>query len=85
MLENIVKTPLNYTGNKSRILDQLIQFFPKEIDRFVDLCCGGASVGLNVKANSVVCIDINSYVIDLLRTLKFYSEKTIINKVENII
>jgi len=85
MLENIVKTPLNYTGNKSRILDQLIQFFPKKIDRFVDLCCGGASVGLNVKANNIVCIDINSYVIDLLRTLKIYSERTIINKIETII
>ncbi|GHT34076.1 hypothetical protein FACS189427_00760 [Planctomycetales bacterium] len=84
---NIVKTPLNYTGNKSRILGQILPLFPKKINRFVDLCCGGASVGLNVLSRSqdVICIDINQNVIELLKTLKIFPETTIVKKVEGII
>lgn len=83
----IIKTPLNYTGNKSRVLDQILPLFPNKINRFVDLCCGGGSVGLNVlnRANEVVCLDINKEVITLLQTLLLYPEKAIINKIENII
>ncbi len=80
-----IKSPLNYTGNKSRLLDQIIPFFPKKINRFVDLCCGGASVGLNVEADNVLCFDVNHNVIDLLKTLKTYGEGKIIEKMENII
>lgn len=82
-----IKTPLNYTGNKSRLLDQILPLFPNKINRFVDLCCGGGSVGLNVlnKAAEVVCLDINKEVITLLQTLLLYPEKAIINKIENII
>ncbi len=81
----MIKSPLNYTGNKSRLLDQIIPFFPKKISRFVDLCCGGASVGLNVEADNILCLDLNKEVIDLLRTLKTYGESKIIEKVEQIL
>lgn len=83
----IIKTPLNYTGNKSRLLDQILPLFPSKINRFIDLCCGGGSVGLNVlnKAAEVVCLDINKEVITLLQTLLLYPEKAIINKMESII
>ena len=85
--DNFVKTPLNYTGNKSRLLDQILPLFPKKINRFVDLCCGGASVGLNVISNTqeVICLDINKSVIELLQTLQMFSEKSIVSKVEEII
>ena len=43
-----IKSPLNYTGNKYRLLNQFEKFFPKEIDTFVDLFCGGATVGLSL-------------------------------------
>lgn len=84
---NIIKTPLNYTGNKSRLLDQILPLFPKKINRFVDLCCGGASIGLNVIEHSkeVICLDINKSVIELLQTLQMFSEKSIVSKVEDII
>jgi DNA adenine methylase/adenine-specific DNA-methyltransferase len=87
LIPNITKTPLNYTGNKSRILDQILPLFPKKTNRFVDLCCGGASVGLNVadRAEEVVCLDINKEVICILQTLLLFPEKSIITKVEDII
>lgn len=86
-VNNIIKTPLNYTGNKSRLLDQILPLFPRKINRFIDLCCGGGSVGLNVlnNASEVVCLDINKEVITLLQTLLLYPEKAIINKMESII
>jgi DNA adenine methylase/adenine-specific DNA-methyltransferase len=86
MQENI-KSPLNYTGNKSRLIDQFAPHFPKKMNKFVDLCCGGASVGLNFlnRANEVFCFDINNYVIELLKTLQKFSYSKIENKSEVII
>jgi DNA adenine methylase Dam len=81
----MIKSPLNYTGNKSRLLDQLFPLFPQKIDKFVDMCCGGASVGLNANAKYVICFDSNSKVIELLQTLRFLSEKKIVDKVEEFI
>ena len=52
-----IKSPLNYTGNKYRILPQLEKYFPKNTEVFVDLFCGGATVGFNVKADKIIMID----------------------------
>ena len=49
-----MKTPLNYTGNKSRLISQFMNYFPKDVDVFVDLFCGGATVGLSVSAKKVI-------------------------------
>jgi len=52
-----MKTPLNYTGNKSRLIDQFINHFPDNVGVFVDLFCGGATVGLSVNAKKIIFID----------------------------
>ena len=44
----LIKSPINYTGNKFRILNQIQPYFPKNIGTMVDLFCGGATVGINV-------------------------------------
>lgn len=36
-----VKSPLNYTGGKFKLLPQLLEIFPKDINTFVDLFAGG--------------------------------------------
>lgn len=71
----MILSPLNYTGNKSRLLTQLLPLFPVGINRFVDVCCGGASVGINASAKQILCIDSNIAVIELLRTLQHMSER----------
>lgn len=63
---NYIKSPLNYTGNKFRILDQIQNVFPQKIDCMVDLFCGGATVGLNVNAKKIYFIDNNERIINLL-------------------
>jgi hypothetical protein len=47
--------------------------------------CGGASVGLNANAKHVVCFENNKKVVELLQTLRFFSEKLIIDKIERFI
>lgn len=65
-----VKSPLNYTGGKHKLLPQLTKLLPKNINTFYDVFAGGANVGINADAKSVVCIEKNSYVVDLLRLLQ---------------
>ncbi|WKZ23760.1 MAG: Dam family site-specific DNA-(adenine-N6)-methyltransferase [Candidatus Dojkabacteria bacterium] len=60
-----IKSPLNYTGGKYKLLPQITKFFPDEIETFYDVFCGGANVGINVNCKNVVCIDKDSHVIDL--------------------
>lgn len=65
-----VKSPLNYTGGKHRLLPQLVPLFPSSIDSFYDVFCGGANVGINVTGENIVCIDKDKNVIDLLNLIK---------------
>jgi DNA adenine methylase Dam len=51
------KSPLNYTGNKYKLLPQILPLFPKEIDTFYDLFCGAATVSINVKAKKIIAND----------------------------
>lgn len=36
-----VKSPLNYTGGKYKLLPQLLELLPKQVNTFVDLFAGG--------------------------------------------
>lgn len=65
----LVKSPLNYTGGKFKLLPQLLPLFPKDINLFVDGFTGGANVIANVKAKDKVAIDINPQLIELLNFL----------------
>lgn len=80
-----MKTPLNYTGNKSRLMDQFKNHFPNDIGVFVDLFCGGATVGLSVNAKKVIFIDNNKNVIYLLKHLSKYNFNTLLNRLEILV
>ena len=81
----LIKSPLNYTGNKYRILEQIIPLFPKKINCMIDLFCGGATVGLNVKAKKVIFVDSNPRVIDLLIYLSKHNFEDLMIKFDSII
>lgn len=51
---NYIKSPLNYTGGKGKLLSQILPLFPKNIDILVDLFCGGGNLGINANALKVV-------------------------------
>lgn len=60
-----IKSPLNYTGGKYRLLDRILPAFPQEYDRFVDLFAGGFNVGINVDAPVIYANDQITYLIEL--------------------
>ncbi len=55
----LIQSPLNYTGGKFKLLPQILPLFPANVDIFVDLFCGGANVGVNVKSNKTILNDTN--------------------------
>ena len=65
-----VKSPLNYTGGKSKLLPQILPLFPDKVGTFIDLFCGGCNVGSNVNADKVVYNDYMSQIIELFKNWK---------------
>ena len=55
----MVKSLLNYYGNKFRELPSLISLFPNNVGVFYDVFCGGLDVSLNMSANKVIANDKN--------------------------
>lgn len=66
----MTQSPLNYTGGKFKLLPQILPLFPKDIDTFVDLFCGGCSVGLNVDCKKVIYNDLDEHLLYLYNTFK---------------
>lgn len=74
---------MNYIGGKYKLLPQILPLFPKKICVFIDLFCGGANVGMNVKSKKVVFNDNLSYLIDLYRAFQTIPKAEILQHIEN--
>lgn len=68
--EDLIKSPLNYVGGKFKLLPQILPLFPDNINTFYDMFCGGCNVGVNIKANKIVCNDKEQVVINLMNDWK---------------
>lgn len=80
-----IRSCLNYTGGKYKLLNQILPLFPEDIDRFVDVFCGGANVAINVNARVISCYDKINELIELFNYIKGNKIESIINDIENII
>lgn len=67
------RSPFFYVGDKFKLLPQLKENFPKEIDRFIEPFCGGGSVFLNTTAKQYLLNDIDSNMVALHKMLIAYS------------
>ena len=65
MEQNFIKSPLNYTGGKYKLLSQLTPLFPKEINTFCEPFAGGFNVSLNINANQYILNDSCKELMDL--------------------
>lgn len=81
----LIKSPLNYTGGKFKLLPQILPLFPNNINTFIDLFTGGCNVGVNVNANKIVCNDIETAAINLLNSLKSITSEVALSKVKETI
>lgn len=77
----MIKSPLNYTGSKFKLLDQLIPLFPSDTKVFADMFTGGGNVGVNVKADKVVCNDILEHTITMYQVFKEYDTQYILDEI----
>ena len=84
MDQQFVNGPFNYLGNKYKQLPQLFSFFP-ESAVFVDLFCGGGSVGINSNSKKVIFNDSSKQLMALYRYFKTHDVKDIIEQIEQLI
>jgi DNA adenine methylase len=66
MYEPVIK----WSGSKRSQAEEILKYFPKEIDTYYEPFCGGASVlrrllDSDIKVNHYVCSDLNVGLIDL--------------------
>lgn len=83
--DTLVKSPLNYTGGKYKLLPQLLEKFPKNFSTFIDLFGGGFNVGANIETKLVIYNDKNKDVSKIVELFCNYSAYEITEKVEKII
>ena len=83
--QNLIPSPLNYTGGKFKLLPQILPHFPTQMDTFLDLFSGGCNVGINVNANKVVFNDNSPYLLHLFNTFKNLGKETMLGMIEEII
>ena len=67
---NIKRSPMFYVGDKYKLIKEIKQYFPENINTFIEPFVGGGTVFLNTKANQYVLNDIDKYVYKLHKFLK---------------
>lgn len=85
MSNNFIKSPLNYTGGKHKLLPQLIPLFPigGGGNQFVDLFTGGGNVVANIKGYKRIANDLDNNVIKIFKAFQEYSINDIIRYIKN--
>lgn len=85
-MNTYVKSPINYVGNKYKLLPQLIPLFPNHICTFVDLFAGSGTVLINSNAQRYIYNDINYYIAEIFEGFcNADNAEEIIKEIEKII
>lgn len=79
------KSPMNYIGGKYKLLPQIEPLFPKDINKMVDLFCGGCDVSSNIIAKEVYANDINDFVIGIFKEFQKRNIDELLNEIDKII
>lgn len=80
-----IKSPLNYTGGKYKILESVVEAFPRNIKTFVDVFAGGFNVGINVSAERIICNDQITYLIGLFQLFQKTEINELLKQIRGII
>ena len=68
-MNKIKRSPLFYMGDKYKLMNQLIDLFPAEVDSFYEPFVGGGTVFLNVNANKYYLNDIDKNLVNIHKFL----------------
>lgn len=69
MSNKIKRSPLFYVGDKYKLMKQLVNLFPKEINNFYEPFVGGGTVFLNIQAKKYFLNDIDMHLINIHKLL----------------
>jgi len=69
MNRKIRRSPLFYVGDKYKLMKQLTNLFPEEINNFYEPFVGGGTVFLNIEAKKYYLNDINEHLISIHKFL----------------
>ena len=84
--EEYIKSPLNYSGSKNYIIDQIIEQLPSSMEVFVDAMGGAFNVGINVSgAGTVIYNEYNPFVYEIVDMLLSSDKEEVITKVQEIV
>lgn len=81
----VIKSPLNYTGSKYCIFDEICKVMPKHISTFIDAMGGAFNVGANIIADKVIYNEFLPHTFNIIKILLNDNKQDLIKKVENII
>lgn len=81
----IIVSPLNYMGGKKKLLSRLLDVFPNDVDTFVDLFCGGATVGVNSSCRNVLFNDAMKPIMDMYKYMYSNSVDECISYIDGVI
>ena len=80
-----IKSPINYVGNKYKLLSQMEPLFPQDIDTFVDVFGGSGTVLINTQAKQYIYNDVNHFVADIFEGIITQTAEDTIAQVDAII
>ena len=78
-------SPLNYQGNKSRIVDYLLALLPNDTTSIREIFCGSAILSFASQVNQIHLNDINPYILDLIRYFHNNEAEIIIAQSDEVI
>ncbi|MEG2727260.1 MAG: DNA adenine methylase, partial [Bacilli bacterium] len=71
--EKVIRSPFFYVGDKYKLMGQLKELFPENINNYIEPFVGGGSSFLNTSAKKYILNDLNSYIIKLHDQMIKYS------------
>lgn len=80
-----IKSPLNYTGGKYKLLSTIMPSFPANTNNFVDLFTGGMNVAINADAKTIYANDQIDYLMELYEYFQNTDTAEIIKSIKETI
>ena len=80
-----IKSPMNYTGGKHKLLPQIMALMPKpqtSESQFIDMFTGGANVIANIQGYKRVANDFARQVVEIYQTFQKHPIDDIINYIQ---
>lgn len=64
-MAKFLESPIVYMGSKRRLMEQIIQYMPTNIEVFVDVFGGSGTVAMNAPCNKVILNELNTEIFNM--------------------